>query len=64
MPDPEDLATLGQMLTLGAQYLAEQDEPDDQANVAPMTQALGIIAGLVPGEVAESEPANEPEDEG
>lgn len=62
--DAEDLGTLGEMLTLGAQYIAEQDEPEDQKNIAPMQSALTTIASLVPVEVAESEPVDEPEDEG
>jgi hypothetical protein len=57
--DHEDLGTLGGMLQLGAQYIAEQDEPNDQANIAPMQQALSLIAQLVPAEAAETEPANE-----
>jgi hypothetical protein len=63
MVDEEDVATLGQMLELGANYIAEQDEPEDQANIAPMTAALEIIASLVPVEIAEDEPATEPDDE-
>jgi hypothetical protein len=62
--DPEDLGTLGEMLSLGSQYIQEQDEPEDQKNISPMQQALGLIAGLVPVEVAEAEPATESEDEG
>jgi hypothetical protein len=62
MTDPEDLDTLGQMLSLGANYIAEQDEPGDVKNVAPMEDALRIIAGLVPVEAAEAEPV-EAEDE-
>jgi len=61
--DSEDLGTLGAMLQLGSEYIAEQDEPGDQKNIAPMEQALGIIAGLVPVEVAEGEPATEQDDE-
>ena len=61
--DHEDLSTLGEMLQLGAQYIDEQDEPEDQANIPKMQQAMGIIADLVPYEVAEAEPATEPEDE-
>ena len=60
--DTEDLATLGEMLQLGAQYITDQDEPQDQPNIQPMQQALELIAGLVPAEVNEPEPATEPED--
>jgi hypothetical protein len=31
--DHEDLGTLGGMLQLGAQYIAEQDEPNDQVTI-------------------------------
>ena len=62
MPDPEDLDTLGQMIQLGAQYIAEQDEPDDQPNIPPMTEALRLISGLVPGEIAENELADDEPD--
>jgi HK97 family phage prohead protease len=61
--DAEDLGTLGQMLALGAQYIEEQDEPDDQANIAPMKSALTILSELVGVEAAEDEPTDEPEDE-
>jgi hypothetical protein len=37
---------------------------NDQANIAPMQQALSLIAQLVPAEATENEPANEPDDEG
>jgi len=62
MSDPEDLGTLGQMLALGAQYIEEQDEPGEAANVPRMEEALAIIGGLVATEVTEVEPA-EPDDE-
>ncbi len=61
--DPEDLDTLGAMLQLGAQYINEQDEPEDQKNVPIMEQALAAIASLVPVEVAEPEPTTEAEDD-
>jgi hypothetical protein len=61
--DNEDLNTLGQMIELGTQYIAEQDENADQVNVQPMQQALEIITGLIPYEVSEVEPADEPDDE-
>jgi hypothetical protein len=61
--DTEDLGTLGQMMALGSEYIAEQDEGADQANVPKMQEALGIIGGLVPYELQESEPAEPAEDE-
>jgi hypothetical protein len=62
--DPEDLGTLANMIELGTQYIAEQDEPEDQPNIAPMKAILDQIAALVPVELAEPEPSDEPEDEG
>lgn len=62
--DSEDLGTLAGMMQLGTQYIDDQDEPDDQKNIAPMEQALGIIAGLVPGEVSEGEPTSEQGEDG
>ncbi len=59
--DAEDLDCLGQMLALGAQYIAEQDEPDDAANIPRMEAVLASIAELVPVEVAEDEPADDEE---
>jgi hypothetical protein len=61
--DVEDLSTLGQMLELGAAYIAEQDEPEDQVNVAPMQEAMKIIGGLVPYELAEPEAGEDESDE-
>jgi phage head maturation protease len=60
--DNEDLSTLAQMIQLATDYIREQDEPDDQANVPVMEDVLRALAGLVPVEVAEDEQA-EPEDE-
>jgi len=62
MPDPEDLDTLGQMLALGAQYIDEQDEPDEQANIPKMEQVLTTLGELVAFETTETEPA-EPDDQ-
>jgi hypothetical protein len=59
--DPEDLGTLGQMMALGAEYIDDQDEPDEQGNIPKMQQALDIIGGLVAFEVGETEPV-EPDD--
>jgi hypothetical protein len=63
-PDTEDLGTLGEMLELGAQYIADQDEPQDQANIPPMQQAMNLIAGLVQAETTETEPAEPDEADG
>jgi hypothetical protein len=54
--DTEDLNTIAQMIELGTEYIAEQDESDDQANVPAMQEALKILTDLVPVEVAENEP--------
>ena len=62
MSDPEDLGTLGQMLALGAQYIEEQDEGDEAANIAQMEAAMTIVGGLVAAEMTEVEPP-EPDDE-
>jgi len=60
--DPEDLGTLGQILALGADYIDDQDEPDEMANIAKMQQAMVIVGELVAAEVTETEPP-EPADE-
>jgi hypothetical protein len=59
--DTEDLNTLAAMIQLGTDYISEQDETDDAANIPKMQSALEILTGLVPVEVAETEPA-EPAD--
>ena len=61
--DAEDLDCLAQMIQLGTGYISEQDETDDQANVPRMEAIVALIADLIPVEVAENEPADEPEDE-
>ena len=61
--DSEDLGTLGQMMALGSQYIAEQDDPGDQANVPKMEGVLSELTGLAQYEASETEPADEPEDE-
>jgi len=58
--DVEDLSTLAQMIELGAAYIDEQDEPEDQVNVPVMRSALELLASLVPYEISE---ADELEDE-
>jgi HK97 family phage prohead protease len=60
--DVEDLDTLAQMIQLGAVYIEDQDEPEDQKNIPVMEGVLATLAGLVPVEVQENEPV-EPEDE-
>ncbi len=60
--DTEDLATLAEMIQLGASYIEDQDEPEDQKNVPVMENALAILASLVPVEVADTEPL-EPDDQ-
>lgn len=61
--DVEDLSTLACMIKLGAEYIGEQDEPGDQANIPKMEAILASLAELVPVEVQEDE-GLEPEDEG
>jgi HK97 family phage prohead protease len=61
--DTEDLSTLAQMIQLGTQYIDEQDEPEDQANIPIMEDIVKAIGGLVPTEIADDEPADESEDE-
>jgi phage head maturation protease len=61
--DTEDLSTLAQMIMCGTQYIEEQDEPGDQANIPVMQDVLATLTSLMPYEVAEDEGA-EPEDEG
>lgn len=63
MTDSEDLGTLGQMMALGAEYIAEQDEPGEQANVPVMEGVLANLASLAQSEVTETEPAGEPMDD-
>jgi hypothetical protein len=61
--DTEDVGNLGQILADMAEFIAEQDEPGDPAGaVATMTEAMQLVASLVPGEEAEIEPA-EPDGE-
>ncbi len=60
--DTEDLDLLAQMIQLGADYIEEQDEPDDQKNVPVMEGVLAILATLVTVEAAEVEPAEDEED--
>src|SRR6266566_7998955 len=59
--DVEDLDCLAQMIQLGTGYIAEQDEAE--GTIPRMEAILASLADLVPVEVAENEPADEPEDE-
>jgi len=55
--DYEDVGNLGSILEDMAQFISEQDEPGDPSGaVATMTQAMGLVASLIPGEVTEIEP--------
>ncbi len=54
--DTEDLATLACIIQAGAQYIDDQDEPDDQKNIPVMEGVLEAVAGLVAIEAAEVEP--------
>jgi HK97 family phage prohead protease len=60
--DVEDLDTLAQMIMCGKQYIDEQDEPGDQANIPVMTDILATLTKLMAYEATEDEGA-EPEDE-
>jgi HK97 family phage prohead protease len=60
--DAEDLGTLAMMLKCGADYIADQDEPDEQQNVERMNGILATLAELIAFEAQEDEPV-EPEDE-
>ena len=62
MSDPEDLNTLAQMIELATDYIHDQDETDDAANLPKMNAVLEQLTSLVPVEMAENEPA-EPDDE-
>lgn len=59
--DSEDFGTLAQMSVLGVQYIDEQDEPDEHANVVAMEGVLVQLHDLQHIETMEEEPA---EDEG
>ena len=59
--DSEDLDTLGQMLCLGADYIEEQDEPGDQANIPKMEAVMAVLVELAQYEATEDE-GDEPED--
>jgi HK97 family phage prohead protease len=61
--DVEDLGTLACMIKMGAEYIDEQDEPGDEANIPVMENVLSLLSGLVPVEASEDEPVMEPEDE-
>jgi len=62
--DTEDLGTLGQMMALGAEYIAEQDEPGEQATTVPkMENIMSGLADLAQYEATETEPVSETEDD-
>jgi HK97 family phage major capsid protein/HK97 family phage prohead protease len=62
--DSEDMATLACIIQAGAQYIDDQDEPDDQKNIPVMESVLEQVAGLVAVEAAEVEPPEPEDDEG
>jgi HK97 family phage prohead protease len=62
--DTEDLGTLACMITMGIQYIDEQDEPGDAANIPVMQEVLKTLQALTSVEIDEDEPLMEPEDEG
>ena len=59
--DSEDLNTIAEMIQLGTDYISEQDESDDAANIPRMQAIVRDLSTLIPVEVSEDEP---PEDEG
>lgn len=60
--DVEDMNTIAQMVLLGTEYIDEQDEPDDAANIPVMEGVLQTLNDLMAVEAAETEP-DEGEDE-
>ena len=62
--DTEDLGTLACMITMGIQYIDEQDEPEDAANIPVMQSVLKTLQSLTSVEIIDNEPEMEPEDEG
>jgi hypothetical protein len=55
--DTEDIGALGEILSAMSDFIAEQDEPGDpEGAVATMTEAMGLVASLMPGEEEEIEP--------
>lgn len=61
--DSEDMSLIAQMIDLGTEYIDEQDEPDDEANIPVMEGVLQTLTDLMAVEAAETEPDDEPEDE-
>jgi phage head maturation protease len=57
--DVEDLSCLAQMIGLGADYIAEQDEPGDEVNIPKMEAIIASLTALVPYEVQENEVEDE-----
>jgi HK97 family phage prohead protease len=57
--DSEDLGALAEMIGLGTEYIAEQDEPGDEANIPVMEDAIKLIASLVQVEIDEDEPVED-----
>lgn len=60
--DTEDLSNLAQMIICGKQYIDDQDEPGDQANIPTMEGVLQTLTVLMGYEATEDE-GTEPEDE-
>ncbi len=59
--DTEDIGTLAKMMSLGAAYIEEQDEPDEAQNIPVMEGVLSALGGLVPFELQENEPGEDEE---
>lgn len=60
--DSEDTSCLAQMIALGADYIAEQDEPEDEKNVPVMQDVIKTLEGLLQYEASEDEPAGDEDD--
>jgi len=58
--DSEDLSLLAQMIVLGQEYIEEQDDPGDAANIPVMQDVLKTLQSLTSYEVSEPD---ETEDE-
>jgi hypothetical protein len=61
--DAEDLGCLAQMVAMGAEYIADQDEADEQANIPKMEGILASLNELMTFEVSETEPLEPSEGE-
>ena len=54
--DNEDVGCLAQMVAMGSEYLDEQDETSDAADIAAMQSVIVTLSELLQGETVEDEP--------